>query len=65
MTSTAPVARDQYWSQAFATDIYHAIPRDGHDPNASGWIARCGALCCGTPKPARPTSFVCRTCIVP
>lgn len=37
------------WSQAFATDHYHAIPADDHDPNATGWIAQCGAFCCGKP----------------
>ena len=37
------------WSQAFSDDTYHAIPRAEHDPRASGWIAKCGAFCCGAP----------------
>lgn len=39
------------WSQAFADDFYHAIPADDHDPRASGWVALCGAFCCGEPRP--------------
>lgn len=51
------------WSQGFGSGDWHAIPSADHDPAASGWIARCGAFCCGKPVLVATVPRACPRCL--
>lgn len=56
-----------YWSQGGAVTkdgpITHAIPALDHDPDATAWVAICGAVCSG--PPARHSfGNVCPQCLL-
>jgi len=45
----AAKAAEMLWSESFSGAAVHAIPALCHDPEATGWIALCGAFCTGRP----------------